>query len=346
MNASKVIFIGPSGGGGTPKNGASAKNYHLINYFKEKGISLILIDTENWKKNPLILMRLALVLLTNPRAKFILAANNESSYHVLQIMSILPRKRHLIYWVIGGSIANWIKEGKVREKYFRIVKFFLVEGRKMQRTFEEIGITNSIYVPNFKHIEYTPIRAGSKDTIIRFVFLSRIIPEKGVDTIIEATKVLNKLYQCNFIVDFYGPIEEDYELEFKNKIGNVKNIEYKGFIDLRNQKNYELLAEYDAMLFPTYWQGEGFPGIIIDAFISGLPVIASDWSLNAEIITEGKTGFILNDNSPASLAEAMSNIINHPELLASMRTECLASAMNYDIKRVVSDELLKKIGIC
>ena len=30
------------------------------------------------------------------------------------------------------------------------------------------------------------------------------------------------------------------------------------------------------MLFPTYWHGEGFPGIVIDAFVAGLLVVATD----------------------------------------------------------------------
>lgn len=36
MNKQKVIFIGPAGGGKVPQNGASAKNYHLMNYFHKK----------------------------------------------------------------------------------------------------------------------------------------------------------------------------------------------------------------------------------------------------------------------------------------------------------------------
>ena len=76
-----------------------------------------------------------------------------------------------------------------------------------------------------------------------------------------------------------------------------------------------ILAKYDAMLFPTYWHGEGFPGIIIDAFVSGLPVIATDWSLNADIIEDGKTGVILKENTVEALAEAMDAMINNPKFV-------------------------------
>lgn len=117
-------------------------------------------------------------------------------------------------------------------------------------------------------------------------------------------------------------------------------------MDLRNQKNYDILAEYDAMLFPTYWHGEGFPGIIIDAFVSGLPVVATDWSLNADIIEDGKTGIILKENTVESLVDAMDAMINNPKAVELMRKTCQDSAMDFDIKNVVSDKLLEKIGIC
>lgn len=342
----KVVFIGPAGGGGVPKNGASAKNYHLMKYFRQKDINVISVDTENWKKNPLILLRLFFYLVFFPKAKYIIAANNMSSYRVLQLISLIPGNRSVIYWIIGGSIADWIKEGKVNARYFKLVDYFLAEGKRMQKTFAEIGFKNTIYVPNFKCIEYLPDLQQNNKKQIRFVFLSRIIPEKGCNTIIDAVKVLNEKYKGQFLVDFYGPFEAEYELEFYSKISCIDNISYKGFLDLRNQKNYDQLAKYDTMLFPTYWHGEGFPGIIIDAFVSGLPVIATDWSLNADIIEDGKTGIILKENTVEALADAMESMINNRESIRLMSIACRNSAMNFDINHVVSDDLLEKIGVC
>lgn len=342
----KVIFIGPAGGGGIPQNGASAKNYHLMNYFKRKNINVVSVDTENWRKNPLVLLKLLLFLLFFPKAIYIIATNSMSSYRVLQIMSLIPGKRSVIYWIIGGSIADWIKEGRIKKAPFKLVRYFLAEGKKMQRVFAEVGFNNTIYVPNFKCIDYLPEFRPKNENQIRFVFLSRIIPEKGCNTIIDAVKVLNVRYKGKFLVDFYGPFEAKYESEFNSKISCIENISYKGFLDLRNQQNYDQLANYHAMLFPTYWHGEGFPGIIIDAFVSGLPVIATDWNLNADIIEDGVTGIVLKQNTVDSLVNAMARMIDNPQSIQVMSKACRNSAMNFDIKNVVSDELLEVIGIC
>lgn len=346
MTNRKIIFIGPAGGGGVPRNGASAKNYHLIKFFREKSINVVSIDTENWRKNPYVLLKLGWTILCNPKAKYIVASNNMSSYRVLRIMSFLLKKRSVIYWVIGGSIADWIKDGRVKRAPFELVEFFLVEGKKMQYTLASAGFSNSVYVPNFKCIDYIPNRNEIITDRVRFVFLSRVIPEKGCDTIIDAVVLLNAAYKNRFIVDFYGPFESEYESEFKHKIATINNVAYKGFLDLRDQKNYDTLAKYDVMLFPTYWAGEGFPGIIIDAFIAGLPVIASDWSLNADIIENGKTGVILRDNNVKDLAFAMSAMIENPDYIGIMSKQCQESAMKYSINNVVSDDLLNKLGLC
>lgn len=341
----KIILIGPCGGGGIPKNGASAKNFHLVNYLKTKQLRVVNIDTENWKRNPMVFLRLLVYVLFFPKAVFILAANSMSSYRVIQFFSVLPVKRHLIYWTIGGCVANWIKEGKVKRKPYNAVKMFLVEGRKMQQVLAECGFRNARYVPNFKNIDFIPAQRDYEDGMMRFVFLSRLIPEKGCNIILDAVRLLNEKYEDRFCVDFYGPFEQSYEREFEEKSRDLANVSYKGFLNLSKSENYNILADYDIMLFPTYWEGEGFPGIVIDAFVAGLPVIASDWSLNADIIKHGKTGVILKDNTAKELHDAMLSFIEGREDLNAMKANCRHEATEYDIHNVLSDKFLKEYTI-
>lgn len=346
LRQQKIILIGPCGGGGVPKNGASAKNYHLARYLREKQLRVVNVDTENWKRNPLVLFRLLFHLLLSSHATFILAANSMSSYKVIRLFSMMPRRMHLVYWTIGGCVADWIKEGRVAKEPYSAVDLFIVEGKNMQRTLTEVGFRNVVVVPNFKHIDYIPSRVSQVHAPrqgVRFVFLSRIIPEKGCDTIINAVKMLNETHKDMFSVDFWGPFESSYKKEFLDRIDTLDNVKYNGFLDLRKQENYDVLAGYDAMLFPTYWLGEGFPGIIIDAFVAGLPVVATDWSQNADIIENGRTGVILKENSAEALCEAMLSFINDRKRIEEMKDNCRQSARNYDIHNVISDELIKQI---
>lgn len=125
----------------------------------------------------------------------------------------------------------------------------------------------------------------------------------------------------------------------------MPNVNYKGFIDLRKSENYNLLAQYDVMLFPTYWPGEGFPGILIDAFIAGLPVIASDWHLNKDIISNGKTGFLVKANDEEDLYKMMGKCIQNPAIARSMSENCQREAKKYDTNAVITYSLFKDINL-
>lgn len=344
----RIIFIGPCGGGKSPSNGASYKNYYLIRYLQEKLGGIKVVDTEFWKQKPFLLFKLFFIILLNNGANYIVSANNKSAYRIFCFFSMLPfSKRKIIYWVIGGTIADRIYSGEYSAKPYYKIKFFLVEGQGMKQTLEKCGFCNVIVVPNFKDFEDSIvckiIPRDYKNRDVRFVFLSRILPEKGTDLILEACEVLGE--KNDFVVDFYGPIEDSYSQKFLSKIKNLSMVHYKGFLDLRDVKNYAVLSEYDVMLFPTFWNGEGFPGIIIDSCIAGLPVIASDWSMNREIIEDGKTGWIIPHKSLDALVKQMVYVINNSNELNQMRANCVLRAKNFSIENIITDDLLIKIGL-
>lgn len=342
-DSQKIIFIGPKGGGGIPTNGASIKNYHIVNRLRDYFDKLIIVDTEYWKKNLFILLRLLIVILFNPKAKYIVSLNNMSSYRVISFLNMLHHKRSVYYWVIGGSIADWIEEGLVSRKAYNVVDMFLVEGKAMLQTLSRCGFDNAIYVPNFKRITKYPEK-GEHGGVLKFVFLSRIDSNKGCDYIISVAKRLNEKYQDRYLIDFYGNIASDYK-DFQERVDSIPNLNNKGFIDLRDKENYSILSQYDAMLFPTFWDGEGFPGVIVDAFVAGLPVIASDWHLNKEIVTDGETGLIINPRDEESLYSAMEKCIVNPDIIRSMAGACQREAKKYDIDTVLTSDLYKSVGL-
>lgn len=341
----KIIFIGPSGGGGIPTNGASAKNYHLLKYLNAKGYTITVVDTEHWKKNPIILIKLFFLLIFYPSGYYIISTNNISGYKLFKIFNIHKgKKRTLVYWVIGGSIAEWIKDSKVDIKPYRNINWFIVEGRKMKDTLCDCGLNNVIVVPNFKNFSIDIKKTEKANKNFMFLFISRIIPQKGVDMIFKAASSLSSDYRFN--IDFYGPVEDSYKEEFFIQIAQHPNTCYKGFIDLRDEENYNKLAQYDVMLFPTFWEGEGFPGVIIDSYIAGLPVIASRWNLNEELIENNKTGWLIEPKDTEALIKTMEYVITHRSEVVNVSNNSLNKADAFRIENVVTSELLSQIGLC
>ena len=96
--------------------------------------------------------------------------------------------------------------------------------------------------------------------------------------------------------------------------------------------SYNELSSFDMMLFPTYWKGEGFAGIIIDAFVSGLPIIASDWAHNKIFLKEGLDTIFVEVHDITALKKEMKN-------------NARIRAKEFDVNNVITEELLKEIEI-
>lgn len=72
-----------------------------------------------------------------------------------------------------------------------------------------------------------------------------------------------------------------------------------------------------ALVLPSIWF-EGFPMVVLEAFASGTPVIASRIGSLAEVIEEGETGLFVEPDDPGSLAERMRWAVDHPHELLVM----------------------------
>lgn len=341
----KILFIGDCGNFKNTSNGVYAKNIQLFNRLKEVFVTLKHVNTNNWKKNPSVLLNVLRSIWQYRKKDIIISLNTYSSYKLIKIVKRLFPSIRLNYFVIGGILPNFISQLEMKQREcYSIVKWFIVESQEMKRKMELLGYKNVIHIPNFKKIAYIPEKSTETSVPFRFVFLSRIIPEKGCDLIMEATRRINKeIGEDKFLVHFYGKIDDSYESQFLKIINEIPNAEYKGFLNLADVSNYDVLASYSAMLFPTFWKGEGFPGILIDAMIAGTPVIASEWGYNTEIIENGTTGIIIKSKNVDELANAMNSFICNHSKVAEMTRHCRIQAMEYDTAKVLNKDLFAKI---
>ncbi len=73
------------------------------------------------------------------------------------------------------------------------------------------------------------------------------------------------------------------------------------------------LSKYDEVLLPTYYPGEGYPGIIIEAYSVGIPVITTKWKSIPEIADDTCALFV-EPRSAQALYEAMITLIQNKDL--------------------------------
>ena len=337
----KILFIGNVQWGEKPTGGgAQAKNQIFWRYISGHYKNAIMYDT--WKKSSIISLLnilMKIVLKADKKDVIILSISLRGAYSIANILSTINVKRRIYYWVIGGDIVNSLQK-KINKSCLNYFSKIVVQADYISDGLKEFGLTNVDVIRNFKKIDYLPKYKKETSTKIRFVYLARLIPEKGVDLIIEAAR---KLKEAEFEIDFYGSLGKPYTENYFKTL-ELENVKYCGFLDLTKHENYNILSNYDVMLFPTFFEGEGFPGILIDAFIAGLPVIVSDFHANPEVVKDGVTGFIVPVKSEEALTDRMRRLISNPQIINELRSNCQKEAFNYDVN-VVLDKCFRDYNI-
>lgn len=334
--------------GSVPSAGDSMKNRLFLSRFKQVYDRVLPIDTVGWKRKPWVLLKILIIIGNNRKSKVIISANPSSADRLIGIIKLFHFSNDFFYWVIGGSFHKMIVEGRFKVGKYIFLKGIFVQGQTMVESLNKSGLNNVVYVPNSKLINYHRLREKQRDGRTHFVFLSRVEEYKGCTDILKCVELLNNEgYGDVFDVTFYGHQSRDpqYLIYFSDKVHSLSNVEYKGVLNLLNDSNYDILSSYDCMLFPTYWEGEGFPGVVIDAYIASLPIIASDWNLNRDVIKDGQTGWIIPPHDITSLIDKMKFVINNYEIVKEIAFNCKNTAAQYDSRTVLSEDNLKKLGL-
>lgn len=339
-----IIFVGWVNLGKAPVDGETTKNQYIIAEL-EKYCKVTVLDFYQKRKHPWVYLQALWAVMTLSHATIVLSTSASNIYGLLKWFKKLNLKRNIVHWVIGGTLGDRVKNGIFDANIIGYAKHTLVESPLMLRQLENCGVKGVIQVPNFKRIDYLP-QVNLPMNTLRFVFLSRIMAEKGCNEILEAAKLLNDWgMQARYVVDFYGKVADDYKITFKEGISKLQNITYQGFLDMRQKEGYDKLATYDMLLFPTFWRGEGFAGIFIDGFVAGLPMIITDWAHNNQFVKEGETGLFIPVHDAEALAYKMKECIEGQYDISKMKKKCQIEAKKYDVRNIITEELLRKIEL-
>ena len=142
-------------------------------------------------------------------------------------------------------------------------------------------------------------------------FIGRIRKEKGAVEFVKAIPLIaSENKNVEFLMGGSGDLLDWVNAECnKIKDDHGINITITGWTGA-NLPNY--LNELKLLVLPSY--GDAFPTIILEAMACGTPVLATPVGGVPDVIKDGETGFILEDNSPACIAENVMRALEHPDL--------------------------------
>lgn len=324
----KILFLANIQYGEKPTGGGvQTRNQHMLNWF-QKHFDTKFFDTWNKSSGKSLLFSLFFSIFNKDRL-IVISYGLRGAKTLVRILSFFRINREIIFFVPGGDILQLVSSKDIPLlSYFKKI---YVQGFYLNESLNSIGYTNVSYCPNFRSIDYFPEHKAGND-IIKFVYVGRLIKEKGVDVMLKAFSSLDNK-NCSLTV--YGKETEYYNKDYFSSLNN-KNIYYKGYLDLKKKDGYDELATYDVLLFPTFYEGEGFPGILVDALICGLPVITTDFHSNPEVIQSRKLGLIVPIKDCRALESAMNKFLNGEFNLPKMSKDCQLEAKKFNIDEVLT----------
>lgn len=172
---------------------------------------------------------------------------------------------------------------------------------------------------------------------IKFLFISRIMKEKGIDQYLDVAKYIVPRYK-NTEFHILGFCEQNYE-------NILKELEEKKIISCHGQQKDVIpyLKECSCLIHPSYYP-EGMSNVLLEASASGRPVITTNRSGCREIVDNGKTGFVIEQKNSQELIKIVEQFINLPnEQRKNMGLEARKKVEKEFDRNIVVNEYIQQI---
>ncbi len=240
--------------------------------------------------------------------------NIESRDDYLAATRVAKRLGIRVIWTDHADFLNWvlwnvnarfknligkriIKLSKDAERVIFVSKNVEEETKKM---ISPKKLCNAVVIQNGvedRKKEYDNIKEKSDS----FVFIGRVVEEKGIRELVEAFNKVNKKFQ-KAELNIYG----DGEIEkYKQKYGNYNNVHFYG----RTNEVLRVLAENEAFVLPSFQ--EGLSLALLEAAMMKKKIIVTDVGGNTEVVEDMKTGLVVPKGNTEKLAEAMERMLSH-----------------------------------
>ncbi|MCR5670090.1 MAG: glycosyltransferase family 4 protein [Butyrivibrio sp.] len=175
---------------------------------------------------------------------------------------------------------------------------------------------------------------GHSDDVTRFLYIGRLMKEKGTEEYLYAADKLHEKYGDKVSFSAVGNFEDDFE-------ALVKDAEGKGiFKMIPYQKDiHPYMKEADAIVHPSYH--EGMSNVLMEAAATGRPVIASNISGCKEIVDPGRSGILFAPRNKEALLEALDSFVrmNTDERKEMGRAGRRWTETHFDRKKVIGSYL-------
>lgn len=205
----------------------------------------------------------------------------------------------------GEGVKNDLLSYKITKKPLKVLGYGNVRGIDLKH-----------FNPESPEVQAEALKIRKPD-VFTFIFIGRLVRDKGINELVKAFTRLNSLYPNTRLL-LVGPYEENLDPLAHETLAEIKS--NKAIEAVGAQKDVRpWLAASDAFVFPSY--REGFPNVVIEAGAMGLPAVVTDINGSREIIIENENGTIIPSHDAKKLYQAMETMLNNASQRLSMASK-------------------------
>ena len=234
-----------------------------------------------------------------------------NSFNMMKIMEDLKLCKKKKMQVIGNGSSNGIDT-----KHFSVEKTVADTGNTREEMREILGI---------------------KDDDFAFVFVGRVVKDKGINELVNCMRRLVPQHNnCRLIM--VGAYEANLDPIAPENVEFFKNDKSAIFMGWQKDVRPFMMAA-DALVFPSY--REGFPNVVMQAGAMGLPSIVTDINGCNEIVEDGKNGRIIPSQNEDEFHDMMEWFMSHPHEVKEMADNARDMIVSRYDRQLIWQEILK-----
>lgn len=234
-------------------------------------------------------------------------------------------RKRCVFRKFGGVFDQRFEElsplqKRILAKTVLDMDMLLFQTKRMVAYFSKVAPGRVEWFPTNRPVgsDFDGCEVGTCREARRFVFVGHVKPRKGVREIIEASRQIER----DVVVDVYGPLMDGLTAD---EFSGQKAV-YRGVVP--PEQVIDTLRQYDVLLLPTYHVGEGYPGVIMESYCAGLPVITTNWNAIPEIV-DGTSGMLVNPRDVEGLRDAMLHLMDSQEEYERLRRGAKKKAQEF-----------------
>lgn len=326
----KVLVLGYFGYLTNQLDGQTVKTRDVYRLAKEQleNCDVEYFDTQSLQKSKLYLFKMFFRVMCCKTLFYLPAQNNlKVFFPIIFVLSKLFRF-NIHYFVVGGWLREYLTHLPIHRFMLGRIKGIHAETKRLKKELEGYyNFKNVDIFPNFRFFDYNP--KPSESDKLRIVFMARVMKQKGIDWIFAlADYIVENGLQEKFSITFFGPEDNEDKQYFESNVAKYGFVEYRGA--LQPKEIHDTLSNYDVMLLPTHFYTEGLPGSVVDAYISGIPVIVTEWKHSHEFVDNGKSGYIVPfDNGLKEMVDKVVMLEKDRGLLHQLKANALVKRMEF-----------------